>query len=78
MSFTDQANFMCKMGRKKSARAKAALVCWVEAIYAIWLLRNSHVFKGYHRSYSSVSKDVYFHALCRLDIASQNLLLGVC
>lgn len=45
-TFEDQCSMMCKVAARKNDISRLRLMLYSEALYAIWIARNSRVFYG--------------------------------
>lgn len=65
---------VAKAGRKTADRSKLLCRCFTEAIYVIWMQRNSHVFNGTHKITDAAFKEIISRVAYRCN-ESQRLKL---
>ena len=72
--FKEEVHYACAAARRKSASAKAFVMCFTEAVSHIWCNRNACIFRGNTFQASQIVRTVIFCVTSRCDGSIRELL----
>ncbi|KNA12666.1 hypothetical protein SOVF_123880, partial [Spinacia oleracea] len=63
--FTNELEVVTKRSRKTGDISKLYVMCFIEAVYQLWLNRNAIVFEQSGKTIESLAKEILFRVSCR-------------
>ena len=76
VDFSTVLRWVAQHARKLHPQSRLLVLCFSEAIYGIWLQRNSKVFNSSCKEVDVLFRDVFFHVLCRSTVQMKDWLFS--
>lgn len=73
----EEVRWISQRCRRTDARSRLVVMCFSEAIHAIWLQRNAIVFGGICKSTDQLLREILFKVSCRCDEALRTVLYAL-
>ncbi|CAO2827748.1 unnamed protein product [Amaranthus hypochondriacus] len=64
-SFEEEVSRMCKMVKRKTAKASLLTMCCAELVYHIWLQHNARIFGGIPLSVQQIARTIIYRVAAR-------------
>ena len=74
-SFEEEIDYMNKLNKKKTDRAKLIVACWTKKIYGIWMQHNYIIFASRTSIVSHVVHNIVFRIVGRVSDTMRKLLI---